>query len=57
MGLNREGRVAGTWGSGTMLQRGGWKGEPGRKPLLAAGLGGEQRELGGRDRTLIWTDC
>ena len=23
-----------------MLQRGGWKGEPGRKPLLAAGLSG-----------------
>ena len=40
-----------------MLQRGGWKGESGREPLLAVRLSGEQRELGGRDRTPIWKDC
>lgn len=40
-----------------MLQRGGWEEEAGKKSLLPAGLGEEQRELGGRDRTLIWIDC
>lgn len=46
MGLNREGRVAECRVLGGMLQRGGWKEEAGKKSLLAAGLGEEQRELG-----------